>query len=503
MTSWSKVVTAGATPFLPQSLPQVNFERKGMMPQAGAPVAKRRFVLENTHETRMAALSIYNELTEENLSENQIQVDSYDPVNGLAILARHRDLPEDQLSYLRGVIIDLNNRIILNFSGRELPVIQVNQSLEAALKELNVSKDKVEFRKGLQGLTLNFFKHNGQVLVSSNTNLNILNAKFDKYRVSEMLEQTGVDYKKFFPENEKQGHYVHSFLLVHKVFAKAMKDATEKPFLTYIYSAPDSTGEHTDLDIEKRLKPMTKPWGEGGAYTRPVMDFQTASDWLDHGVFSKMKMDDRIAYLRGAPNGLSSIPENLRQGEHLYLIARDGDQIREYIVESVSHSWRQDKIFPDLNFSVNFYDAIFSNPFNPSVTPSLDALLQEEKKMPILYWPSWLPGAEPRSKPVYNAFAALLLAAPFIRHQEVFTEYQAYLTGVDKLVQWLPQYNPSVVSAARMSDNMKLKVNSVLSAIQKTLKPVEAAQYKSQLGQLLTKTDSKVLRQIIILVNSL
>lgn len=503
---WSQIVKADITPQLPAALPQVSFERKGLMPQQQSLAkSKRRFIQQNTHETRVAALSVFNKITDENLSESQIQVDSYDAENNLVILTRHRDLPPDQIPYVRGVAIDLNRGVILNYAPRDLPQITINQSLEKALKSLGVEEGvKLELKKGLQGLTLNFTKIEGKIIIFSNTNLNILNAKFDKYRVNQMLEETGVDYTKFFGE-EKTSHYVHSFLLVHKVFAKAMKDATQKPFLTYIYSSPDSTlAEDNYPDIEERLKPMERAWGQGGIYVRPIMEFKTASEWLDHGVLSTMKIDEKIAYLRGV-DSLESIPENIRQGEHLYVIAHNKDEsVQEFIIESVSHNWRQEKVFPDLNFSVNFYDAVASPPFIPSTFPSLDSLRQEEKKLPILFWPSWLPSQPPVSEPVYDAFATLLLAAPFIRHQEVFDEYQAYLKGVDKLAQWLPQYSSQVVFQSYLSDNMKIKVAQTLDTIQKTLLPVlktSPDKYKVRLEQVLAKIDSKVLRQIIILVN--
>lgn len=483
--SYSKAVGRGGQVWKPKpSVPEGKVwkaktvpvaETKTVTPPPQSEPKARRFETHNTGERRAMLMRMYQAAVNDDVAKSGVssmQVNYFDEKTDLALIGRFRDLADSVLPDFRGVLIHAGSGMVIS-KPYVRPTVLTNQSLSKAMEMAGLTGSAVKFYEGVQGVMLHFTKWDGKVVSFSNINLELSKSSQAGIRLSTMLEQSGFDPNLLFTD-KPYSMFTHSFIIVHKLYARAMQTPFAKPYLIYVRTTvgpswlqegglaaklkAEGKVETTALGPSDWAKSVAKPWNEGGLYLREPMTEGQASDWLDHGVLSRYAMSDPslASYYSShiLEGGIEGISAKLRQGEHLY-VEVEGKQ-RPFVFTSESWEWRMG-INSDINLSLSFYQAFGSRlRVQPENIISVRTLEDVDKKMPILYWPSVLveKGGDKDYKQdpeAYTVLANMLLAAPISRHNEVFAIYHEYMQGIKNVIDWIPVFKPSDVKPENKS----------------------------------------------------
>ena len=397
----------------------------------------------------------------------------------------------NKYGHLRGIVIDLELKIIVADSYSYTPVAVAgalcpNSSGNITLEDLHGNLHDINetsiCRYGLEGVMFRVFRWGGVTYYASHRKFDVSRSRWGD---SPTFKQIYIDLggpMDMFDENEKYSPYVHFFLGEHPKLLHVTKNVVKRGYLYYLEcrkmwettsdKCPFKLSDNKDdcrpiLEylIDKPRVPSNIRIGLPSLEEEMNMkDSDLPCVKLDKLTIKQANTMLRYGYMKQWKD--ERVDRRIRTGEFVVLYKPDGTLLR---IESPSYYWRASISDDNPNRLHRFYQLIqlaklgtyrtrrdnalitFSNKFPPMRRYDVKSVKEILEKGPIKVWNN--EGLKPDlnniktfDQRLYNIWACLLVASPYVRQLEIVNYYDDYFAENDKFVEWTFRNRDEIIS---------------------------------------------------------
>lgn len=390
--------------------------------------------------------------------------------SGLYLIHYTPDASMVKYGSLRGVVVDINAKIIVARSYGYTPVITTN-SLHVAeydqkihlIDAYNPNVDyeldpkRITLLPGFDGKIIRVFLHNGQVYHSTYRRLNANQASWgDSPSFTEIYNQLGGPKDdQLFDLSKKYSPYVHIFILADPNLQLASKTQLGAGYLVYLGPRKMwETSSYPKAEVDFKLHTFTTtniftPNPDTPVlYSPPEFNLEQGEKFLQFGF--------------NQPFDPSGLEERLFPGEFLiaYTLNQEDEITGVIRIESPSYRWRSNIRDNNPDLLYQFYilsngkfiqaqnrdeQELYISRF-PILTPydqeSIDQLIAENG--PIIVWPQEdmteevsLEILNNSNSRLYNIFLDFVYALPPSQQESVLDFYTYYQNSLEDIIAWL------------------------------------------------------------------
>ena len=385
--------------------------------------------------------------------------DIYDSIIEDGLYLVHFNPNSDMKKYnnIRGLIVDIDNRIIICASGGYTPSITLDQIEYDDNNKLvltdshntihNLKSEEIKFQIGLEGVVLRIFKYNNKVYYSTHKKIEVRGTKSrwgNSTTFSDMIEKLKFPSDdELFPSDVKNSKYVHIFMISHPDILHVSKDYIKNGYISYLGHREMNLKLDNNKDILKNIENITDSLDDAknnNKYYNPkYLTIDEANKYLKYGYYPDLALND---------------DKRLRYGEFIMIYDNNGNWSIK--LESEAYSWRSSM----RNENPNIYHQYFIlSGSSKTDTNQYDALIEYKRKYPIfdvynidsiitylksgktfLKWNQNNTSNELVFTPsgrLYNIWICYIMSCPLHRQYEVSKIYNRYFEDKNTLLIFL------------------------------------------------------------------
>ena len=393
-------------------------------------------------------------------TDNWVIVDSR-PDKGLYLIHPGPTADIETFGHLRGIVVDINAKLIVS-QGFPVPItintseikpdidgnVQLTDNLGIVQK---FNTNSTLFYPGVEGVTMNIFKHDGIVYFSSYRKLDTSKSKLGKSKPFKQIydELKGPTGDQLFDPTKKYSPFNYLFMLVSPDLLYVSRENVGNGYLVFLGLKQSWTStRYPDNEIEK--SPKFPPIGVTPDATQitPTVKFHqplTVKQSNRFLTFGKYKMDyDQY------------MDPRLGTGEFIivYKYNDQGQILNLYHLQGNAYDWRSSLKDNAINVELQFYKLTNDLKLNTNtpaglvefkrrypIIPPIDRRELEKIYVNMSVWPKSGPVNDnmikSKEQRYYNIWASFLLTVPPQQRHIIFLLFDKYKQDQIDISNWL------------------------------------------------------------------
>ena len=498
-------------------------------------------VKNNTANTDVANTSVNNEKVK-NIISNIIKVpvnDSWEildsvPDVGLYLVHYKKDSNMHKYGHIRGLIIDINEKLIVCSAYKYTPVIRsdelkpINDKLEFMDDLGNKyvgNMDDIKIVPGFEVVTIRVFLYKGKVYYSTYRKIDVWNSGSkwgDSIEFDKMAIELGIQKQDLFPnKNKLYSNYAHVFMLVHDGILNVTKADIKNGYI--VYGGVKQLWNIEDISISDKDLIDTSP-----VNIDHVSDIEQAKNGLGILKPEYFNLNQANLFLKyGYYPNRDQIDDRLNSGEFVIVYLNGtSDQFNNVLrIESSSYRWRSIIKDDHPNLKFRFYQLLnmcnndLSNPevlnnfksLFPSITKyNINSIIEKLENGYIHFWPNVNNGNVLNSNStfedkMYNIWACFIMTVPLCKQKYAASLYNEYYKNKKMIAETLHEIfsnencdkiqeemlNHRTFELIKLAKNFALRSlnNTGVNLINTTVNKTFDDQFKYNIGYLLNNEE--------------